>query len=544
MPKAKAKTKHLSEVSPHHYTYPGSNVLKNKYGIEDLKGFLEKCSHDSAKEMVNLRREPPPQNFDSGYLKYLHYRLFQHTFEWAGHTRDETFTFEDGTSATMPEMKRTGWDHPFAIGDEIKEGLKTFDQKLSEKNNLQGLTREDFVVEAVGLFTSLNQTHPFREGNGRAQRIFFEKLAETAGHRLDFSLVTKERMMLSSIAAAEDGNLEPMQHLFDDISHPERASLLKEFMDNMKENGRNVNDRPVQVAQEGQTYTGTYRGCGAHSFAFNVKGFFIIGNKDHLPLEQLETLKPGDKFTFTVPTTQELEKTLIPKETLAPLTKSELSAMVSEDACVSTCREQIQRLTKTVYGSSKTLNSQMEEMNKNPELGQRLANQIERSPSSVSRLAGFDFICLKNRARAEAEEHVEMLCTAVANYAQAVKYAKKEITQEYQREQNRREKAVEIPSKNLQDLLSLPPDQQREALSHSPMLQQELRTFVGKLHDRLSSNEHKAIKNNDHVTLAKSIGVSENKAKEITETVQKVKEAHQQAQTIKAHRSQTLAIAS
>jgi cell filamentation protein len=29
--------------------------------------------------------------------------------------------------------------------------------------------------------------HPFREGNGRVQRIFISQLAENAGHNLDYS---------------------------------------------------------------------------------------------------------------------------------------------------------------------------------------------------------------------------------------------------------------------------------------------------------------------------------------------------------------------
>ncbi|WP_375660422.1 Fic family protein, partial [Bartonella sp. CL74QHWL] len=101
------------------------------------------------------------------------------------------------------------------------------------------------------LFNALNQLHPFREGNGRTQRVFFEKLAQAAGHQLDFSLVTKERMMLASVSIAENGDLEPMQHLFEDISNPNKILLLKEFMSSMKELGRNVNDRPVMVTKEG-----------------------------------------------------------------------------------------------------------------------------------------------------------------------------------------------------------------------------------------------------------------------------------------------------
>ncbi|WP_375642291.1 BID domain-containing T4SS effector [Bartonella sp. CM100XJJH] len=543
MPKAKAKTKNMQTVSPHHYVYPNTTTLKNKYGIKNLKSFLEKCSHDTAKAMVNLREAPLPEKFDSAYLCSIHYQLFKNTFEWAGHLRHLPFTFEDGTTAAMPEMKRTGWENPFALGDEIQDGLQKLDQTLAEKDNLQGLTREKFNAEAISLFNTLNQIHPFREGNGRTQRVFFEKLAQAAGHQLDFSLVTKERMMLASVAVAENGDLEPMQHLFEDISNPNKILLLKEFMSSMKELGRNVNDRPVMVTKEGETYTGTYRGAGLNSFACNVKGAYIIGNKEQLTPEQLKTLKPGDRFTFTVPKTKELESILIPEERLAPLTKNEKAKMVAEDSCVHASLKQVQQLSKIVYGKEKTLDKQMVEIIKKPSLGQQLANQIERAPHSISHLAGFSLCGLQNQARANAKNHLEMLCTAVANFTHAVKHAEKEITQEHATEQSRRAKTVEMPSQSLQDLFALPKGLQQEALTKNPLLQKELTNFAKNINTRLSATEHKAVQNNDSETLAQSIGVSENKAKQITQIIKQTKEVHQQAQVCTMHRSKAFAMA-
>ncbi|WP_208434412.1 BID domain-containing T4SS effector [Bartonella taylorii] len=400
------------------------------------------------------------------------------------------------------------------------------------------------IEEATNLFNSLKNIHPFIDGNEYTEQFLFEKLAKAAEHQLDFSLITKERMLVSSVAAIQDNNLEPMHHLFEDISNPNKMLLLKEFMNDMKKSGRNVNDRPVMIAKEGETYTGTYRGAGFESFAFNVKDAYIIGQKEPLTPEQLKTLKPGDKFTFTVPKAKELEKVLIPKEQLAPLTKSELSEKVAEDARVHICRDQIQKYAKIVYGSSKALNEQMVEIIKNPSFGQHLANQIEKAPHSVSRLAGLDLLCFQNQARANAKEHVDVLCNAVANYTHAVKQAGKEITQEYQAEQKRCEKTVEMPSKNLQDILFLPKELQQEALASSPFLQKELRSFVKKINNRLSPSEQKALKECDHETLAKSLGVSEHKAKEITEIAKQTREVYQQSQVRTVNHSKTLAMAS
>ncbi|MDD9334273.1 MAG: adenosine monophosphate-protein transferase, partial [Bartonella sp.] len=65
MPKAKSKTK--GAPSPHHYVFPGTQILKNKYGETDLELFREKCSYDIEKAEKILQREPLPELFDSAY---------------------------------------------------------------------------------------------------------------------------------------------------------------------------------------------------------------------------------------------------------------------------------------------------------------------------------------------------------------------------------------------------------------------------------------------------------------------------------------------
>ncbi|WP_375673558.1 BID domain-containing T4SS effector [Bartonella sp. TS82HLJMH] len=542
MPKAKSKTKGIP--SPHHYVYPGTQILKNKYGEKDLKLFLEKCSHDTEQALKVLRQEPLPEYFDADYLCYIHHQLFKNTFEWAGKIRTVPFTFADGSVAAMPEMKRAELGNAFASDGEILEKLQKLERMLAEKENLQGLTREEFNSEAVKLFISFKNIHPFIDGNEHATEFFFENLAKAAEHQLDFSLATKERMMAAYTEAAQYGNTQAMQDLFEDISNPKKICILKEFMNNMKEVGCNVNDRLVVVAKEGETYMGTYKSVGLNSFVVYAQGTYILGNKDSLTPEQIKTFKPGGTIVFTTPKAEELENTLIPKETLAPLTNSEFIRRVADSNRVYTARDQIQHLSKIVYGNSAALEERMEEVFKNPDSGQKLANQIERSPHSISHLAGVNIFSFKSQMRQNAEDHVNLLCTAVTNYATAVKYMRHAITQEHKIEQDRCGKAVEKPSKDLQNLLSLSPELQKEVLSQSPHLYQELRTLVRNLEHRLSSNEYNAIRNHDYETLAKSIGVSEQKAQEITNIVQKAKEAHEQVHIRRLNRSNVLAIAS
>ncbi|MDD9330745.1 MAG: type IV secretion system effector protein, partial [Bartonella sp.] len=88
-----------SSSSYNNYVYPQSHVLKNKYGIIDLDNLSMVSGHCAVQAIVNLHNEPLPERFDSSYLKYIHKRLFENTFEWAGNSRDCPFTFKDGTTA-------------------------------------------------------------------------------------------------------------------------------------------------------------------------------------------------------------------------------------------------------------------------------------------------------------------------------------------------------------------------------------------------------------------------------------------------------------
>ncbi|MCZ2158936.1 BID domain-containing T4SS effector [Bartonella sp. 220] len=542
MPKAKSKTR--GTPSPLHYVYPDTQILKNKYGETDLQRFLEKCSSDIEAARNALRQEPPPDYFDCAYLCHLHQQLLKHAFEWAGQFRNTPFTFEDGTTAIMPEMHNAESGDAFVSGEEIPESLQRLEETLTEKNNLQGLTRQEFISEAAELFISLKYIHPFIDGNEYVEELFFEKLAQAAGHQLDFSLATKTRMMAASSEAAQHGDTQRMKELFEDISNPEKMLLLEKFMNHMEELGHNVHDCLVMVAQEGVTYLGTYKGGDFGGFVLDTQGIYILGNSEHLTPEQRKTLKAGEIITFTALTAQELENTLIPKETLAPLTSSEYAEKVVQSARVQTAREQIQHLSKLVYGSSKALDGRMEEIFRNPDLGQRLADQIERTPHSVAPLRGFDLFVYKTAARTNAEGHVKLLCSAIVNYAEAVTQTRFAITQAHQIEQDRCGRTVEKPSQNLQNLFCLSPEKQQEVLSQSPSLYKELRMFICSIECRLSSNEHRAIKTHDYEALTQSLGVSEQKAQEITNTVQKAKETHKQACTRTLNRSNALAMAS
>ncbi|WP_336294538.1 BID domain-containing T4SS effector [Bartonella sp. CB169] len=528
--------------SPYNYVYLHTDTLKNKYGIQDPIIFKERCARDVAQALININEETLPLKFDSHYLKHLHKEMFMSMFEWAGCTRNEKFTFSDGSTAFMPIFRETGLDTVFATGDEIQENLQKLDQTLSAQENLQNLSREQLISKTSKIFISLKHTHPFRYGNEHVEQLFCEKFFQAANHRLDFSLATSERIKLASIAAIRDGNLEPIEHLFEDISNPKKQKMLKDVLKTMGND--DISSLSVMVAKEGEIYSGVYKDTCSESFILKGDGTLIIGDKSDLTKQQLKKLQTGETFTFKTPIKSLFDKFFIPKNPLPPLTKNEIAEKLSEDACVHTCYKQVQKLSKIVYGNPKALNKKMIEVIKNPNYGQQLVQEIERSPSSIANLAGFDFFYFKNQARANSENHISMLCSAVANYESAIRYAQKEIIQEHKVEQERCKQEVSMPSKKLQDFLSLSKDSQKEALDNSLTLQTELCTFQKSIRNRLSKRDYAAINDNDYKALAKSIGVPEEKAKGIAETVQKFPKVQQPPQIRPQNRLKAFAISS
>ncbi|MCZ2158940.1 BID domain-containing T4SS effector [Bartonella sp. 220] len=527
------------------YLYKNSKTLKNKYGIMDPQKLYARCAHDTARAAVNFRLEPPPRKFDAAYIKTIHWSLFYKTFEWAGQTRDQAFTFKDGSTARMPAMRPKGYETHFAVGSQIQKELKQLERRLSAKNNLRGLSRQEFAEEAAEVFMALNHAHPFRKGNGRVSRMFMEKLGQAAGHQIDFSVVTQQRMTAACVEAMQHNNPQLMKDLFADITHPQKAFLLKEFISQMRNSGLpEINNRVVVAAKEGVTYEGIYRGCSAEGFVMEVDSVFVIVHKDDLTPEQVKTLQNGDQICFEKTNVQHLRESLIPKENLAPLTNEELFTKVANNPSVEMCRKEVESLVKTVYRNPRTLNRELDMIATDPGLSEQIAEQIIQNPTSICKLAGRKVLGIKSPSRRQAEEKLSNLSEAFRTYSITAQQTKEDVLEQHTKEQSRLSQPVEKPERALQNLFALPLEQQREALSHSTALQQQLHVFSRQLHNRLSSEERQAIQQKDCTRLACLLGTSESKAKEISQVVKLTKEAQCQARTLKVSRSSSLALTS
>jgi fido (protein-threonine AMPylation protein) len=64
---------------------------------------------------------------------------------------------------------------------------------------LRDLDREAFAARLAYYLGEVNAVHPFREGNGRTQRAFFEQLAREAGYTLAWQHLDAARNIEASV---------------------------------------------------------------------------------------------------------------------------------------------------------------------------------------------------------------------------------------------------------------------------------------------------------------------------------------------------------
>jgi hypothetical protein len=82
------------------------------------------------------------------------------------------------------------------------------------------MSRAQFLRRLAYHYDQFNYVHPFREGNGRTQRVFWNRVARDAGWELDWRPVLGPVNNHASRVAAEDNNFLPLLEMLDRITAP------------------------------------------------------------------------------------------------------------------------------------------------------------------------------------------------------------------------------------------------------------------------------------------------------------------------------------
>jgi fido (protein-threonine AMPylation protein) len=100
------------------------------------------------------------------------------------------------------------------LSQRIESSAAVIFRELRDEACLRGLDRGMFVGRLAYYLGEVNTLHPFREGNGRAQRTFFGQLARDAGFTLAWQHLDPVRNVEAS-AAIMRGDPEPMRKMLD-----------------------------------------------------------------------------------------------------------------------------------------------------------------------------------------------------------------------------------------------------------------------------------------------------------------------------------------
>jgi fido (protein-threonine AMPylation protein) len=272
------------------YTYP-NDVLINLYNETDFET-LEAIERDTAAVIeAELLADGWSGRLDTNFLFHIHRRLFEEVYPWAGEIRAVTLSkgyYSDGEQKT--EFARPAY---------IRPRLDRLMDSLPSRSELGSYDRRKLVGKLTSTFAELNNIHPFREGNGRTQRIFLHFVAQAAGRELHWAGITKERMLVASIAGAE-GDPSPISRMFADVIDPERVAALGKAIRHLEKRLPHWNDVYVATTVEGQTYSGQVVAVGGADFMMRVddavRTWVGVGHTDDL---LPNAPQPEDEIEYT-----------------------------------------------------------------------------------------------------------------------------------------------------------------------------------------------------------------------------------------------------
>lgn len=160
-----------------------NGVLINLLGLTSTRELTEIEADLAGVEIARLLSEPLPPVFDTSHLQALHRGIFHRVYPWAGEFRKVDIGKGDTLFLAHTEV-------PAALDALLAQVGAVF---------VPGMPVATFSELAASLLVRLNFIHPFREGNGRTQRLFLTQLARFVGLSLDWSSVGTEAMRRACI---------------------------------------------------------------------------------------------------------------------------------------------------------------------------------------------------------------------------------------------------------------------------------------------------------------------------------------------------------
>lgn len=188
------------------YLYPGLNVMRNRLGIHQTQRLEQAAYELTSLRAATLALGPPARGLP--HLCAIHHHLYQDVFDWAGVFRQVDIYQGDTRFCHFAYIEKEG---------------NALMKHLEEEAYLAGLGRSDFISRLSHYYCEINVLHPFRIGNGIAQRIFFEQLALHAGYLLDWRGIEPDVWAQANQSGAM-GDLRALGAIFSKVVSEARES--------------------------------------------------------------------------------------------------------------------------------------------------------------------------------------------------------------------------------------------------------------------------------------------------------------------------------
>lgn len=89
----------------------------------------------------------------------------------------------------------------FCYPEHIASEMRKLFAKLKQEGFFRNLASSGFAGRSAHFLAELNAIHPFREGNGRTQLVFFTVLALKAGHPMNLEALDPEAFLAAMVGS-------------------------------------------------------------------------------------------------------------------------------------------------------------------------------------------------------------------------------------------------------------------------------------------------------------------------------------------------------
>lgn len=179
--------------------------LRNLLGAKSSEEFKELEAQFVFANELELESAGILHTNDLAEVLAVHKQLFNGVFDWAGEIRTVDIKKPyDGADFFLPVSRI--------------EGAAAFVfNELRQENYLRNLLKDEFIKRLAYFYDQLNYIHPFREGNGRTQRVFWNRVARDAGYEINWDQIVGDENDEASRLAAEDMDRSALEKMFGKI---------------------------------------------------------------------------------------------------------------------------------------------------------------------------------------------------------------------------------------------------------------------------------------------------------------------------------------